>query len=248
MIQFVEKPSLPAGRVKTIIGGNYCEELKAYFREINIDIIEVSQNNNIDTATSTHTDMLAIHLGGNSVVVDCSQTDLINKLTDIGVNVLITDSPVKGDYPDDIKLNFTIIGDRVIGNIKHCDIKISEELKNLNFYNCKQGYCKCSCLVINENALITDDESIFNVASSSGIDCLKISKGDISLPGHEYGFIGGASGKISQGEVLFFGDITAHRDYKKIADFIKKHGCVIKTLNFPLTDFGGLVPLVEEIF
>jgi hypothetical protein len=66
------------------------------------------------------------------------------------------------------------------------------------------------------------------------------------LPGHQYGFIGGASGKISENEILFFGDITAHQDYKKIAGFIEKHGCKIISLNFPLTDFGGIIPIIEE--
>ena len=80
----------------------------------------------------------------------------------------------------------------------------------------------------------------------NGFDCLLIAKGDVSLPGHEYGFIGGASAKISESEVLFFGDITKHRDYKKIADFIKKYGYEIISLDFPLTDFGGIIPIIEE--
>ena len=96
-----------------------------------------------------------------------------------------------------------------------------------------------------DDGFITDDKSIFDALSVYSLECLMISKGDVNLPGHDYGFIGGASGKISETEVLFFGDVTKHRDYKKMADFIEKHGCKIVSLDFPLTDFGGIIPLTE---
>ena len=99
---------------------------------------------------------------------------------------------------------------------------------------------------MSDNAVITDDESIYKALCLNGVDTLLISKGDIVLNGHNYGFIGGASYKISESKVLFFGDITKHRDYKKIADFIEKHGCEIIFLDFPLTDFGGIIPITEK--
>ena len=133
-----------------------------------------------------------------------------------------------------------------MGNFAFADDKLLTLTESLSKLDIKQGYCKCSCLVINENALITDDKSIYNIALKNGVDCLLVSKGDVTLPGHNYGFIGGASGKISKTEVLFFGDVTKHRDYKKIADFIEKHGCKIISLDFPLTDFGGIIPITEE--
>ena len=246
MISFIDEPNLPKGKVRTIICGEYCEKLCDFLKSINIEMIKVVPNLNIDKATATHADMLAIHLGENVVLVDESQTELAKALTEIEVYVDFTDTPVKGDYPDDIRLNFAIMGKRIFGNINYCDKKILKWLNDYEFYNCKQGYCKCSCLVIDENTLITDDKSICNVAVANGVDCLLISKGDIALSGHEYGFIGGASGKISQDEILFFGDITKHQDYKKIADFITKHGCKIISLDFTLTDFGGMIPLREE--
>ena len=246
MIKFVDEPNLPESKVRTIICGEYCDELCHFLKSRNIEMFKVTPNLDIDEATATHVDMLAIHLGKNVVLVDLEQYELAEALTKIGADILFNDVPVKGDYPDDIRLNFAIMGKRIFGNIKYCDSKILQRLKDYEIYNCKQGYCKCSCLVIDENALITDDKSIYNVATANGVDCLLISKGDVVLPGHEYGFIGGASGKISKDEILFFGDITKHRDYKKIADFIEKHGCKMISLDFPLTDFGGMIPLREE--
>ena len=246
MTSFVKQPNLPEGKVKAVICGDFCDELRDYLQSRGVELLEVSQNPYIDGATATHADMLAIHLHDCTVLVDEGQSDLTQALTDIGADVIVADRPVKGDYPNDISLNFVIMGKRIIGNIKYCDSMILQQLKDYKMLNCKQGYGKCSCLIIGENALITDDVSIYNTAKSNDIDCLLISKGDILLSGHEYGFIGGASGKVSENEVLFFGDVTKHRDYKKIADFIEKHGCEIIFLDFPLTDFGGIIPITEK--
>ena len=127
-----------------------------------------------------------------------------------------------------------------------CGIIKSIRADNLKKINVRQGYCKCSCLNVSENAVITDDECIYKALCLNEIDALLISKGDITLNGHDYGFIGGASGKISKTDILFFGDVTKHRDYKKIAGFIEKHGCKIISLDFPLTDFGGIIPITEK--
>ena len=62
-----------------------------------------------------------------------------------------------------------------------------------------------------------------------------------------YGFIGGASVKIAADSVLFFGDVTRHRDFEKINSFLESHGCgFVCTDNGPLRDIGGAVSLIEE--
>lgn len=246
MIRFIENPNLPEGKVRTVICGELCKELNDYFDSVGIKIITIDPNNYIDSAVKYHADMAAIHLGGRKILIDKKQVNLGKELSEIGFEVYFTECEIKGEYPRDIALNFTVLGDNIYGKIDCADSTLLELLSDLNRVNVKQGYCKCSCLIISENAVITDDESIYKVLVENAVDSLLISKGDITLPGHEYGFIGGASGKISENEVLFFGDITNHRDYKKIADFLEKYGCKIISLDFPLADFGGIIPLIEE--
>ena len=246
MIRFIQNPNLPKGKVKTIICGELCEELNCYFDSLGIERITIDPNDYIDSAVRYHADMAAIDLGGRKIIVDKKQINLGKVLTENEFDVHFTELEIKGEYPKDIALNFTILGNDIYGKIDCADDALLKLSSNLNKVNVKQGYCKCSCLVVGENAVITDDESIYKVLLKNGVDTLLVSKGDIALSGHEYGFIGGASGKISESEVLFFGDITKHCDYKKMACFIEKHGCKIKSLDFPLTDFGGIIPLTEE--
>lgn len=246
MIEFIKQPNLPQGQVKAVICGVLCRELEDFLDVRNIKRYYVDENPYIDVSTSTHADMLSFHLGGNKFVIDSQQTKLIEALHQQGACVFKTAKPIKGKYPNDIGLNFIVAGECLYGKIGFCDEVLLCELSEYKKCDCKQGYCKCSVLIVDKNAFITDDKSIFDIASKNGVDCLLISKGDVTLPGHEYGFIGGASAKISKDEILFFGDITKHKDYKKIAEFISKHGCKIISLNFPLTDFGGMIPITQE--
>ncbi len=246
MSGFIKMANLPQGKVSSVICGELCSELNDYLDSIGVERIVIEPNIFIDPAVRFHADMAVLHLGGERLIADKNQTCLINSLKERGFTVIETSREIKGEYPKDVALNFAIIGDRIMGNFRYADDALTESLSQIESINVKQGYCKCSCLAVSENAIITDDKSIYDKASEKGIDCLFISKGDISLEGHEYGFIGGASGKISKDEILFFGDITHHCDYKKIAAFIEKHGCRIIRLNFPLTDFGGIIPITEK--
>lgn len=246
MINLVSKPNLPKGKVSSIICGELCDELNEYFDNRGIERLVTQPNDSIDPSVRFHADMATVYVGTGEILLDKRQYSLGRSLLDKGLTVTFTEEAISGEYPEDIALNFTFIGDKVLGNFKYADKMLSAYLADKQMINVRQGYCKCSCLVINENALITDDKSIYDKAFEAGIDCLLISKGDIKLQGHDYGFIGGASCKISDNEILFFGDITEHRDYKKIAGFIKKHGCEIISLNFPLTDFGGIIPITEK--
>lgn len=181
-------------------------------------------------------------------MLDKKQKELKQSLKKHGMTVLESLTEIKGVYPDDVKLNFAFIGKKVIGNFKYADIKLASLISDKDRINVKQGYCKCSILVVNENAVITDDESIHRKMLENDIGSLLIRKGDISLKGHEYGFIGGTSGKISENEVVFFGDIKKHRDYESIADFLSKNNCTyVCSDNGELRDIGGIIPIIEEI-
>ena len=75
------------------------------------------------------------------------------------------------------------------------------ENEGLNVINVNQGYSGCSVCVINDSAIITDDESIFTAAQNFLNDVLLIQKGSIRLNGYNYGFIGGCCGKISKNKL-----------------------------------------------
>lgn len=247
MMKFIEKPNLPNGKVSRVICGEIPSEAEEFLRHRNIEILKCEPNLKVDPAVKFHADMCSVHLGANNVIVDKNQIQLIKYLKENGFNVYETKEEIAGEYPDDIKLNVALFGNNAIGAFRFSDKNLCEAICSFQKFEVKQGYAKCSILPIDETALITDDISICNALKNS-FDVLLIEKGDILLSRHDYGFIGGASAKISKDEILFFGNLESHRNFNDIIAFIEKHSC--KALYFkdvPLTDVGGMVTLCEYI-
>ncbi len=248
MSSFIKNSNLPEGKVTSLICGTDDKLILDFFEMNDIEALKNEANPLVDPSVSTHCDMAAVYLGEGKVLIDSNQHKLNESLGVIGCNITKADTAVTGEYPDDIKLNFAIAGEHIIGNFPFADSKLIELTKNFKKIQVKQGYSKCSTLIVSKKALITDDNSIYRKASENGFDCLLISKGDVYLEGHEYGFIGGASGKIANDTVVFFGDIKKHRDFEKINSFLIKHNCkYICTDDLQLRDIGGIIPVKEII-
>ncbi|MGN1202328.1 MAG: DUF6873 family GME fold protein [Eubacterium sp.] len=241
--------NLPQGQVVAGIVSGENQKVVNFIKSVGIDPLFTAPNTKIDKFISNHSDINLHHLGGKKIIADSSQIMLIEKLKTIGMEVLSTAEPVCGKYPNDCRLNFARIGNRIIGKREICDSILKEHCKNndVEFINVNQGYGKCSICIVNERAVITDDTSIKKAIDKIGLDCFLISKGDIKLNGHNYGFIGGASVLIDKDKLLFFGNLRLHRDYNEIVSFLSRYNCEpVFTEDFELTDIGGMIPIIEK--
>ena len=157
-------------------------------------------------------------------------------------------SPVAKDYPQNVRLNCLYFGGKLYGKTDATDASVLAfcREKGIPLVSVKQGYTRCSALVIGKNAVITADKSIANALKTNGAEVLFIQPGHICLEGFDCGFIGGA-GFFDNGTTFFFGDITKHPDYERIKVFCAKHYSKIEILNReePLTDIGGVVIKTE---
>ena len=104
------------------------------------------------------------------------------------------------------------------------------ENRGITFTFTKQGYSKCSTLIVDERSIITSDRSIHESCTNAGMDSLLISAGHVDLPGYSYGFIGGASGRFMD-MVLLTGNMDSHPDREKIYGFIEERGLKVKLLS-----------------
>lgn len=154
------------------------------------------------------------------------------------------------EYPGDVLYNAARVGKYFLCS-KYTDEKLIEKAKNipdgsgkngLEIIMVRQGYVKCSLVVIDDDHVITEDEGIAKTLKErTDIECLLVAPKQVSLPGYEYGFIGGASGRVGD-EIIFNGNLCVHPDFSKIEDFIKKCGLKIKYFEaYPLTDIGSII-------
>ena len=192
-----------------------------------------------------HVDMQCLILDNTAFVLkECRQ---LAESLEPYYHVILTENPIAGKYPSNVRLNAAVLGKTVIANTKHLD-KAFTSYCNAHDYqliHVNQGYAKCSCAIVSDNALITADNGIYNSLRESNIEVLRIRQGRVKLKGAEYGFIGGASGldiKNNKRILYFSGCIERHPDYPEIKPFCDRYGTEIKSLSEEeLIDIGGMI-------
>lgn len=146
-------------------------------------------------------------------------------------------------YPRDIAYNIAAAGNFAFHKTNVTDPVIVDYLKgkDVTLIDVKQGYTKCSTLIVDDRSIITADLSIHNAALKNDFDSLIISPGHINLPGYKYGFIGGAAGKFDN-MVLITGSIDHHPDRDRIYSFIEAKGLSVMLLSDePACDSGSIL-------
>ena len=251
MMKFVETPNLPVCAGTVIIGEKYCDMLQNGVENWGINVLPMPDNPCIDARLSGHADISVLHLGGNRLLLApyLKGSSFSQQLGNMGFDLEFADIEQSALYPNDAQMNVCIIGDKVIYNPKTVpDVMV----KYLTFgdravqINNRQGYSRCSVCVVNDNAIITADEGIYRSAEAHGIDVLKIQPGYIDLPGFDYGFIGGASFKISATKLAFTGRLDSHPDAEQMIGFASLHNVdIVYITDKPAFDIGGAIPIIE---
>lgn len=190
-----------------------------------------------------HADMQALKIN-DILFINANCKNFISSLNKANISFISCEN-IGCKYPYNVALNALFIGNKIfcLEKALHSLVKEYCLSNGIEIINVKQGYTKCSTLKIDENSVITDDESIFNATSKAGIDALLIEKGDIYLDENNYGFIGGASATIGD-SIYFFGDINKHRNADKIKEFIENKNKTIECVSCDfLMDIGGIITL-----
>lgn len=248
-MKFVKTSFIPKDKILlALIDKRITKDMKSKLNYLNINIIESTPCIDTYDAISCHPDITLLKINDNNIIVAPNVYDYYSeKLSPIGFNIIKGDSLIQNKYPNNIGYNVAIFGKYAIHNFKYTDKRVLEFLDENNFIkiNVKQGYCKCSICIVDENSIITSDEGIYKESIKHDIDCLLIEKGHIDLFDLNYGFIGGCSGLISKDDLIFFGDISKHPNYNEIKEFVKsKNKNIISLSEEKLIDLGSLIPLI----
>ena len=199
-------------------------EIKAWLTERVYDLYELSVGEKPYPAVSSHPDIY---------------------MTDAnGVIIWAENDEIGDSFPGYLGYNCVFLEKFFIHNLNYTSPKlISEaERQGLKLVHVNQGYTKCSCVVVDGRSIITADEGIYSALHDiNGIDVLKIAPGHVSLPGFDYGFLGGATGRAGN-TILFNGDLDNHPNSMEVRRFIHKRGLgIFQVKGKRLTDIGTII-------
>lgn len=145
-------------------------------------------------------------------------------------------------YPYDIPWNAACTGRYFIHNLRYTAPQLLHAARESGcvMIDVRQGYAKCSTVIVDEDSVITYDRGIAGSCLAAGMNVLTVRPGHVLLPGYDTGFIGGASGRVGD-TVIFNGDLSSHPDFDRIVNFISSCGLRIKWFEeWPLTDIGSI--------
>lgn len=220
---------------------------KTTLEKLNFNIIKVPKCNTLYDAINGHVDIQVHILDKKNKVILINKNMPINfkeTLLNYKINFVESHSNLKEEYPFNIGLNAFSLNNYFIHNLKYTDKNLLSFQKNKILINVKQGYTKCSCLPINENAFITNDKGLYKALANYNFDILYLPPGDIILDGFDYGFIGGTGGLIDNNTIAFFGHLDFYKYGKEVKDFLNKYNIkAIYLKNGKLTDRGSLFAL-----
>jgi len=242
-----KNPFVPESDVKYVIVDGREKVLLTAFSKLKIKVIFTQKCNAVYEAISYHPDIIMHPVGEKTFVLAPNVSrHFINLLKNLNIKVIIGQTYLKRNYPDNIAYNVARIGTFAFHNLKYTDKVLRDylERENVNFINVKQGYTKCNMAIIDNQSFITSDKGIYDKALLYGLDGLLIEKGDIFLKGFDYGFIGGCVGLIGKNKLVINGDLKKHKEFEKINEFLykKRIETIFLTID-KLKDIGSIIPL-----
>lgn len=211
----------------------------------------------LDRRVAAHPDMSIFSFGNGEFAARLSCKPVFDKICGgLGTNTLLPTvrygekvqmSLSALEYPFDASYNCFLLNNTLFCG-KVLDETIESHTGGVKTVRMKQGYAKCSTCIVSENAAITEDKNVCKALAENGVDVLLLQKREVLLDGYDCGFIGGATFKISHGELAFFGDVKLHSAYRDIKAFCANHKVECVSLsNKPLKDYGGAVCVTEWI-
>jgi len=230
-----------------IVDGRSEENLVRSLKSVGFSVLPTVKCTELYEAIAYHPDIVLYPVNRNTLVVAPNVFDYYKEaLGNRTIKLIKGEKKLERNYPKNIAYNVARVGRYAIHNFKYTDEKLTYYLRKdgIEFINVKQGYSKCSTAVISDKGIITSDHSIAKVAERYGIDVLRIESGFISLPGLNYGFVGGATGLLSSKELMLSGSYDNHPNKNNINNFLSKYGVKpIFLTNKEIIDIGSIITL-----
>ena len=241
--RFIAVPLLPKSKVTLCCVSCKATEVIAALRARGIEVLEMPESRILPRPIASHADVQLLPLGGNRLLLNEEHSALKLQLEQRGFDVYAVGG-FADRYPYDCRLNCLPIRTKLYCNAKAVWPPLLEQYEAVSV---NQGYTRCSALLLAENALITDDPSIAAAARLEGVLSGYFPQREVVLQGYDHGFLGGCCGLLSEREVAVCGNSGEGGLFRQLEAHLAAKGYQLTSLSSgPLTDIGGIVPLMER--
>jgi radical SAM superfamily enzyme len=205
-------------------------------------VILVPKDERFESRTCSHPDLVISIIDDTLIIDENAHTNIYKQLDTLGVPYVVGNSKISTIYPQDIPYNAVITKDFLIHNLDHTDplLTMHSAHTHKKLVQVKQGYTKCSTVIVNDNTVITADQGIYKAVKEL-MNVLLIQPRHVLLGGDDNGFLGGASATFED-MIVFHGDLSQHPDFLSIVEFLEvSHKHLLYFKEFPLTDIGSVL-------
>lgn len=212
-------------------------------KNLGYNVIKTQKNPYVQEGICGHPDIELCKLKNHDFVVMPTYRGFLNVEK---CNMIEGRSVLGKKYPFDIAYNCALVGNYLFCKEKYTDSAILDYCRKngIKILDTRQGYAKCSVCVVSDNAIITADKNIYELAKINSIDALLIENKGIVLRGYNEGFFGGATGLLEKDLLAVNGNLELHRDYDRIKNFCLQYGVNILSLSKePICDVGSIIKL-----
>ncbi|MDO5719076.1 MAG: hypothetical protein Q4P34_08835 [Tissierellia bacterium] len=227
-----------------IISNRADRKIFSLFESMGIMTIETIDNPSLPKPVADHPDMSIHPVRKDLFVIDPMVYDYYyEKLSPYRIEIIKASKNLGERYPHDCRLNISRIKNYYIHN-SYSDPLLSNlfELESFKKIEVKQGYCKCSTLIINCDTIVTSDKGIYKSLLKNNINSFLIPPGFIKLEGYEYGFIGGVGGLIGSKRLFLSGDPNEFLYGNDLINILNKYSIEpIYVKGLPFVDIGSII-------
>ncbi|MDF2514307.1 MAG: histone acetyltransferase [Herbinix sp.] len=205
-------------------------------------VILIPKDDRFDSRIASHPDLVISILDDTLIIDENAHRNIFQQLNALSIPYVSANSKLAAAYPQDIAYNAVITKNNLLHHLDHTNslLLLHSESTNKKLISVKQGYTKCSTVVVSDHALITSDQGIYHAAKDY-MKLLLIQPGHVLLEGYDFGFLGGTSG-VLEDTVIFHGDLSKHPDFLQIKAFLEKmQKKLLYFEEFPLTDIGSML-------
>ncbi len=206
--------------------------------------ILIPGDDRFDPRIKSHADLILSTVDDTLLIDENAHKDIYRQLAELGIPYITEHTELTSSYPEDIAYNAVVTSKFLMHKLKDTAPLLLEHSTYTNkcLIPVRQGYTKCSTVVVSNHSIITSDRGIYEAAKDY-IKVLLIQPGNVLLDGYDHGFLGGASASFEDA-IVFHGDLRKHPDFLRIKEFIEsEQKKLIYYPDYPLTDIGSVLVL-----